>query len=321
MEKAGSKGTKRLQLATEIAKMYYLEHMTQEQIAKITHQSRPNVSRILSQCTENGIVEIRIHDRMSTMPEVALKIKRRWNLENVFIASTSTNDDRTKKNIGELAAEYLITILRDDMYIGTTAGRISYYTARSISNPDSIRANVVQLIGDTKAVFSYDSGQGLASLYAQRLGGSCYVLQAPLLVKNKATKNVLLNSNIIGSCFSKYSSIDIAIMEIDVPQLHRHTLPLQSWLSQADMVQLNEVGATVSICGRYFDLDGYPCNANINERVIGINIGDLRNIPQRIGFASGIHLARATRSCLNASLLTTLFIDESLAKKICADEN
>ena len=53
MEKAGSKGTKRLQLATEIAKMYYLEHMTQEQIAKITHQSRPNVSRILSQCTES----------------------------------------------------------------------------------------------------------------------------------------------------------------------------------------------------------------------------------------------------------------------------
>ena len=81
MEKTGNKGTKRLQLATEIAKMYYLEHMTQEQIAKTIHQSRPNVSRILNQCTENGIVEIRIHDRMSTMPEVALKIKRRWNLE------------------------------------------------------------------------------------------------------------------------------------------------------------------------------------------------------------------------------------------------
>lgn len=302
--------------ATEIAKMYFLENMTQEEIAKVTNHSRPNISRILSRCIQEGIVEIKVHDRMSQMPELALKIKRCWQLDDVFIASTSSDEDRTRRNIGELAAEYLASHVADGMYVGTTAGRISYYTARSMGNADSIKAHVVQLIGDTKAVFSPDSGQGLASLLAKRLGGACYVLQAPIFVKNTSTKNVLLSSGIISACYEKYAGVDIALLEIDLPQLHRNTLPLQSWLSQADMVQLNEVGAVSSICGRYFDMDGYPCNANINERVIGIHIGDLRKVPAKIGLASGVHLARAVESCLRARLLNILIIDESLAKNL-----
>lgn len=302
--------------ATEIAKMYYLEHMTQEEIAKITNYSRANISRILSRCLQDGTAEIKIHDRMSRMPEAASRIKRKWQLDGVYIAPTSADDDRTKRNIGEFAAEQLMQNLKDGMFVGTTSGRSSYYTARSIVNEDSVRANVVQLIGDIKGMFTPDSGQGLAAAFSQRLGGNCFVLQAPAFVKNTATKNALLSSNIISSCYAKYPNIDVALLEIELPQLLRHTLPVQSWMSQPDMVQLNEVGAVSAICGRYFDADGYPCNANINERVIGIDLNDLKRIPKKIGLAIGSNLAAAVESCLRARLLNILIIDEALAKKI-----
>ena len=94
---------------------------------------------------------------------------------------------------------------------------------------------------------------------------------------------------------------------------------MSSWLSQADMIQLNEVGAVSSICGRYFDINGYPCNANINERVIGIDIDELRKIPIKIGLAIGSNLSQAVLSCLRAQLLNVLIIDEALARKLVAD--
>ena len=58
-------GEDRLQLA-DVARQYYLEDLTQEQIARGMGVSRSQVSRMLKVARERGIVEIRIHHPLRT---------------------------------------------------------------------------------------------------------------------------------------------------------------------------------------------------------------------------------------------------------------
>src|SRR3954464_2379404 len=62
-------GEDRLQLA-DVARRYYLEDLTQEQIAQGIGVSRSQVSRMLKVARERGIVEIRIHHPLQTAPEL-----------------------------------------------------------------------------------------------------------------------------------------------------------------------------------------------------------------------------------------------------------
>ena len=58
-----------LLLLADVAQQYYLEDMTQEQIARRIGVSRSNVSRMLKDARERGVVEIRIHHPLRTVPE------------------------------------------------------------------------------------------------------------------------------------------------------------------------------------------------------------------------------------------------------------
>jgi len=303
-------------MKVQIAKMYYFDHMTQEEIAQKTSYSRPSISRILNGCVDEGIVQISIHDHMSRLPDVANTLKKRWKLNQVFITATSTDNERTRRNAGELAANYLMAKLQDNMLLGITAGRISYYAARALDNASNLKIDVIQLLGNTKAVYGPDSGQGLAAVFASKLYGACYIVQAPIYVKNAHIKKSLLADQILAACFAKYPCVDVALLELEMPQLYRNTQPNPSWLSQPDMVQLNELGATVCICGRYFDIDGYPCNAGINERIIGIDIDVLKSIPEKVVVACGMQMSDAVYSSLKADMVDALIIDEALARKL-----
>ena len=49
-------------LLLRAARLYYLEHRSQTEVAQLLDVSRSSVSRILSAAREQGLVEIRIHE-------------------------------------------------------------------------------------------------------------------------------------------------------------------------------------------------------------------------------------------------------------------
>ncbi|MGL5777027.1 sigma factor-like helix-turn-helix DNA-binding protein, partial [Cetobacterium sp.] len=52
----------KIQRLISIAKLYYLENMTQSEIAKIVGVSRPLISKFLTEARELGLVKIEIND-------------------------------------------------------------------------------------------------------------------------------------------------------------------------------------------------------------------------------------------------------------------
>ena len=306
----------RKQTYIDIAKRYYINGESQEDIAQATNMSRSNVSRILKKCVEDGAVEIVVHDVISEKPLTAHKLELMYGLKNVIIVPNGSSTNSLNRNIGERLAMYLGSILKDNMLVGVSRGRACYYTGKSLSNKKNIRADVIQLQGSVSSFTSSDEGSLLISLFASKLNGNGYIVNAPLMVKSKRTREDLVNDDMLKPVMKKFYELDVAIFEIEHPRLHVSDYSKQEWLSRADILQLTEVGVVASVCGHYFNENGISCNVGINDRVIAISPNQLRSINYSIGIAAGKHSLSAALSILKSGLVNVLVVDEDLAVQL-----
>jgi DNA-binding transcriptional regulator LsrR (DeoR family) len=83
---------------------------------------------------------------------------------------------------------------------------------------------------------------------------------------------------------------------------------------------LHEIGAVGDIALRYMDGDGNPIDLEINERIIGLTIEQIRRIPRVIGIAGGLAKHKMVRAALHGSILDVLVTDLSTAEALLKEE-
>nr|MBA3449658.1 helix-turn-helix domain-containing protein [Chloroflexia bacterium] len=106
----------RLQLA-DVARQYYVEDFTQEQIARRIGVSRSHVSRMLKEARALGIVEINVHHPLRTRPDFQERLQEMLPLAQslVLAASPEPNGEQPEaahntviaRQLGALAARFL----------------------------------------------------------------------------------------------------------------------------------------------------------------------------------------------------------------------
>ena len=305
----------RQQLLVDIARMYYFENLSQQQIADALHMSRSNVSLLLKSCLENHVIEIKINDTISMAHDVASQIKSRFGLQTVLIAKTYSRANQTMTSVARLAAHFVRGIVRNGMLIGYTNDAIMRTLTDVLYLPDFSKVNTIQMLGGLYSTSQDSDGQSLAREFQTKFNGISYVLQAPAMVKSTKLKQTLLEEPVIKEVFQHFSSIDVALTSIE-KRVPLFGLPSNDYLSETDSLQLSELGAICRFCGHYLDRDGIPCGASINDRVIAIGLEALRKIPVTVGIAYGVTHSPAVLSCLRAGYINTLIVDEALAKTL-----
>lgn len=304
----------RRQLLIDVARMYYFENRSQQQIADALNMSRSNVSLLLKNCVENQIIEIKINDTVAKAHGIASEIQHKYNLDTVLIAKSYRDPRENIQSVARLAAHHLRSQLSNDMLLGYTNDLAIFYIAQKLNLSEFTRIHTIQMMGGiSSSVLDYD-GQELASTFQQKLNGDSYKLHAPLLVKSSSLKKLLQMEPPIAQVFRRYPEIDIAIVYIDKLSL---TMDVPDNIySKADLLQLSEVGAVCRFCGRHLNSKGIPCNAGINSRIMAIDLDTLSKIPIVIGVSANVSNALAVKSCALSGFINCLIIDESLAKKI-----
>ena len=109
-------GEEELAVIAEIARMYYVEGMSQLDIANMLFFSKAKVSRALRIAREEGIVEFHINYPLKRSMRLESELKRRFGLQEALVVTdlySNQNTDISIKRIGEMAASYLDEILKD----------------------------------------------------------------------------------------------------------------------------------------------------------------------------------------------------------------
>ena len=90
-------------------------------------------------------------------------------------------------------------------------------------------------------------------------------------------------------------------------------------LTQADLAILEETGAIGDIGLRYIDADGAPLELEINERLIGLTLEQIKAIPRVIGVAGGKAKYPVIRAALQGEILDVLITDHATAQKLLSE--
>ncbi len=87
-------------------------------------------------------------------------------------------------------------------------------------------------------------------------------------------------------------------------------------LSRADLSYLRGQGVVGEICGRFYDIDGHYEGFEINNRIISLDLDDLRQIPQSVAVARGPLKAEAIVGALRGKFVKVLATDDVTARTV-----
>jgi len=300
----------------KVAKMYYLQELSQEQISSQIHVSRPTVSRMLKSAEKEGIVQIRIDEVSSFGMELSKSICEKFGLDKTIVAPTGTSLSETKNNVGAAAAVYLETAIPFDSLVGICWGTTLYRVIKQIRPSKHLKADVIQLVGGIGSKTTDTDGNTTSLTLAQKLNGDNYVLQAPLLVQSKLLKDLLTSEPHIRNHFNRMMDCKIAIAGIGSidPEFSAHYRSGYITLEEIDRLKAEK--AVGDICGTYFDVEGKICPSTLSDRTIAITLSDLVKIPNVVGIAAGEEKTQCILGALRGKYLNTLITDEITAERI-----
>lgn len=304
----------RLETLAQIAEMYFVEGLSQEQIADRTNYSRSMISRLLTEARGNGVVEIRIHHPLNRVAHLEQVLARHFGLGTVRVLARGHLDElQAARRLGALAAQSLQAHLRNGATIGLGWGRALAEMVAALRPQAFTDLHVVQIIGSLGNRLPEIDGAELVRRMATALAAHHHILSAPLLVANERVRNALMEDNIVREVFDRVNAMDVAIVGVGSADPAQSSLVRGGFLSDDDAQALRAQGAVGDICAVQLDVHGQQIKTPLNKRIIGIEPETLRIVPVRIGIASGDCKGAPIIAAIRSGMINALVIDEAAA--------
>jgi deoxyribonucleoside regulator len=307
-------------LLYRIAQAYYGDGLTQKQIANRFGLSRPKVSRLLQKGRDNGIISISLLPPPNGMADLESELERRFGLQEAVVVPVSdpAHHPTVVRELGPTAAECLNRRISGDEVIATAWGTSILAMANALPYRSWPGVTVVQLLGGLGPADTLEHSAELTQHLARKLGAKLRLLPAPGIVATREMAEALKSDAQIAAVLRLAAEADVALVGLGAPTPHSIVLRTGTILSTEDLERLQELGAVGDIALRYMDGDGNPIDLEINERIIGLTLEQIGDIPRVIGIAGGTAKHKIIRAALQGNILDALVTDRSTAEALLA---
>lgn len=315
-------------LLADVARQYYLDDLTQEQIARRMSVSRSNISRMLKEARERGIVEIRVHHPLRTAPALQDALLAALPLDECLVLSSRSESDPQTDSVdegasavvrplGALAARYLNDRIADNEIVGVGWGSTVYNVVVSGYFRRKQGVSVVQLMGSVGGATPDIDGGQVASRLGRALGGQVYYLQAPMVVTDAGVRAGLLRDQHIRKTLDMARRADVLFFSVGAVS-KASGIYRAGYLTELDLEYIQGQGAVGDICGLFFRQDGSPCSLELEERTIAVSGESMRRAPLRVGIGWGSVKSLPSIGAIRAGLINVLITEEECAREILA---
>ncbi len=300
-----------------ILTLYYVEELTQAEIALRLGLSTAKVNRMLRQAREQGFVDIAIRTPFQHLFDLEARLKAVFGLREAMVLP-GVGEGRTPllNTLGIVAAGFLIERLRDGDVIGISGGTAVNAVVQAIQPSRPFQVEVVPILGAVQGQVTTDMNY-LAAHLAERLGGKAYQLHAPAFVDTREHRDTLHSMGPVKEILDIARRANIALLGIGTVDSETSRFVQFTALSAEDMQHIaaechgvGEIGAHV------YDIEGRPCAHQFTDRVIGLTLAELQCIPFRIGVAATADKALPIYGALRGGYLHAIITDETAALRV-----
>jgi len=311
------KSEDRDEFLADVATLYYIQRLNQEEIAARLSISRSNVSKLLQEAQKRRIVQFRIVHRLPQDDELQDALISRFHLQSAFVLrGEHVRPDLLTMRVGELAARQLETLLHGKTALAVTWGTALRAVADALSPLPGLGIDVVQMIGSAGAHLPEVDGIELARLFALLLGGRFWYLPAPLVVDDPALAEALRQHESVRPGLERAARAELALVGIGALVSGVSSLQRAGYLDECGIARLQQQGAVGDICGWHFDITGRILEIDINKRIIALEPGLLKRIPAVMAVAAGKVKAPAILGALRTGAIHVLVTDSETGREV-----
>jgi DNA-binding transcriptional regulator LsrR (DeoR family) len=307
----------------KIARLYHEHGLRQPEIARRLHVSQARVSRLLKQAEQDGIVRTTVVVPDGVQTGLEEQLEARYGLrEAVVVEALDDTEAGLTRDLGTATARFLEASLTGGDVVG-----ISSWSSTLLAAVDAMRplppkagaARALQLFGGVGNPAAEAHAARLTQRFADLTGAQPTFLLAPGIATSEQARQALLTDQFVREALDGLDEVTLALVGIGA--LEPSTLLQNSGNIFADreLTALGEHGAVGDICLRFFDADGEPVHSDVERRVIGVTLDQLRDVDRCVGIAGGERKFEAIQGALRGGWINVLITDRTTAERLLGD--
>jgi DNA-binding transcriptional regulator LsrR (DeoR family) len=308
-----------LRLMTRVARLYYEERLLQSEIANRLGITQVGVSRLLKKAEEHGIIRTTVVAPPGAFAELEELIEQRFGLSQVVIGeATSDSEEAVRPAIGSAAAQFLESTMRSGEVIGISSWSASLLSTVNQMHPirKVEKCLVVQMLGGVGSPSAEQHASRLALRLATLVRGEARFLPIPGIVGSTRAAKVLLQDPNVSDTLALFEKITLALVGVGTLEPSSLVASSGNIFSKEELETLRKQGAVGDICLRFYDAKGKAIRGTLDDRVIGMALGGLRQVPRSVAICGGKEKFHAILGAVLGKWINTLVTDQHTAERL-----
>ena len=301
-------------LRQRAAWMYYVEEMTQSDIAHVMGVGRVSVARMLAQARALGEVRIALKRCASELAGLEIALAKALDAAEAIVAPLSSPDADPTAPIGAALGAFVSDLVADEMKIGLGWGRTLFHSLDHLRERAVKNVTVVSLVGGVNHVARVNPVE-FAWEFARVYDADCYLIPAPALVDGPATRQALIERCGLKAVYDFARRLDAVVVSVGALSA-RSTVAGFGLIDESERRRLGEYGAVGEMLCNVFDADGRLVDHPINARTMSIPLESVAAAPVRVLASGGAAKIEAMRGAAKLLRPTVVVTDEATARAL-----
>lgn len=307
-------------LIFQVLKLYYLDRLTQQEIAEKFNIHRVFVARMLSKARDEGLIEFKInYPRNFSNPreeKLEKEFIKKYNLKECIIIKNLEDKTETLKEMSAQLSLLFDSIVSNNTFIGVGWGTTLNVISKYIQVREKKGIKVTPLMGSYGRYYDYAHSNSIARVIADKFNATSYVVNIPASFDTKEIKESILADSNVKEILKLTKMVDIATLCVgDLSK--ESSLYKIGELNDDDIYYLSKLGVIGDINYIFIDKNGKFVPNEISERTANLFPAELmKSVKNVIGVAVGARKAEVLRAVLKGGLINILMTDLDAGNKI-----
>lgn len=298
-----------------IVRRYFVEMKTKVEIAQELGVSRFKVARLIDEAIEKEYIKFVFPKQKTFDDKISKSLCEKYNLQEAIILPSSeywSTQEELNTKLGEIAANYLSTTLKEGMILGIAWGKVLSSTANQLTYLPHI--DVVQLSGVHPGIEFTQGPIDIIHKITAISHGEAHPMYVPMWVNNESLAAKLSEDLSVQNTKKYYANLDVVITGIGDWKSGASGLSnifLKSWV---DDLMNQDIAA--DICTTLIDSNGKILKSPIEKLEFGISDEQLKQSKKIIGVAGGEVKFQGIKASVKSGLINVLITDFDTSLKL-----
>lgn len=293
------------------ARYYYIDHLSQQEIAEKMNISRPQISRMLKKAQETGLVEIQVNfpDFLSS-EQISARIEQYFHEQHIILTPSSQDTKKNDELLYSNAVSYLEYALADSTNVGIGWGQTLYNISLRLSaHHDHKKRCFIAVSGTSGTSNPYFQTNNIVDRFAERYQADVFYNNFSSLINPKNFSTV--EAKKFQMLQNKWRGLDTLVIGLgSTEKAKMHYMEEFFDLEFFDYVNKSMVGEILGIFFSEHDIHHFDDSRLISS----LSLEHVLSIRNTICIAHGESKVLPLIIALKRGFITTLITDYNTGK-------